>query len=156
VLFGARESSDHLVAPNRIDFAASPAAGDAPIYATSVKTLPGALYFRVGVRVFSRYEGLLVRSDPSTHERRLPLASRSTGTGRLFVAVQQARTTTHRQAGFAPHQVDSSRGGLKRHHRRSAGEGDLETGSADDNGRTPGFASWCWRRPGTPTTSAEL
>src|SRR5260221_7263692 len=54
-LFGSRQSSDYLSLPSGADFAAPPANSPKLLYQTDLSTLPGALYFRAGIRVFSRY-----------------------------------------------------------------------------------------------------
>ena len=68
VLFGSRESSDYLMAPSQVDFAASPTPTLALLYEKELTGSPGALYYRFGVRVFSRYAGLM-RRDSSLDSR---------------------------------------------------------------------------------------
>jgi hypothetical protein len=56
VLFADRGPLDILVVPGSVDFVQSPA--PATIHSHDVTASKGALYFRVGVRCFSRYEGI--------------------------------------------------------------------------------------------------
>lgn len=58
VLFADRAPSDALVVPASVDFIARP--GTAELHRRDVRNTPGALYFRVAVRAFSRYEGVAV------------------------------------------------------------------------------------------------
>lgn len=61
VLFGARESSDYLLSATQVDFATTPPATVAPLYERELTGSPGALYYRFGVRIFSRYAGMMRR-----------------------------------------------------------------------------------------------
>jgi hypothetical protein len=68
VLFGDRESNDHLVHESSVDFIAGRAGGvplRAEVMRMDVAREPGALYFRVAARAFSRYEGIFDRSIDS-------------------------------------------------------------------------------------------
>jgi hypothetical protein len=62
-LFRSRESSDHLVVPGHVDFADPKTALAVHLFRPDLSTLPGALYFRLAIRVFSRYEGLMLKDD---------------------------------------------------------------------------------------------
>jgi hypothetical protein len=71
VLFGSRESSDYLLSASQVDFAAPPATTLAQLYEKELTGSPGALYYRFGVRAFSRYAGLM-RRDSSLDSRQVP------------------------------------------------------------------------------------
>lgn len=65
VLFGSRLSSDHEENPMELDFVQNPDQAHR-IYHRDFSSQTAALYFRFGVRVHSRYTGLLVDPAPLT------------------------------------------------------------------------------------------
>lgn len=67
VLFADRAPSDALVVPASVDFVARP--GITELHRRDVRNTPGALYFRIAVRAFSRYEGVDVGGVTSNDSR---------------------------------------------------------------------------------------
>jgi hypothetical protein len=76
IYFGERDSNDQLVVSGQVDAVTDPA-GTPMLYTYDLTQSPQALYYRFAVRVFSRYEGLLVRGT-SVESRTLASANAPT------------------------------------------------------------------------------